>query len=87
MLYRIEHIRVDAETFTIEITYTDKVIVRADFKPLIRQGGVAGALGDPALFATARIGPKGRSLVWSDDMEFCADGLRIKSEGRIEDAA
>jgi hypothetical protein len=87
MLFEIEHIRVYPERYTVDISYTDKVTVRADFKALMDQGGVAEALKDTRVFATARIGPRGRTLVFRDDIEFCADGLRMKSKQTIEDAA
>jgi len=87
MLFEIEHIRVYPERYTIDISYTDKVAVRVEFKALMDQGGIAEALKDPQVFATARIGSRGRSLVFGDAIEFCADGLRMKSKQTIEDAA
>lgn len=42
---------------------------------------------EPRDFAAARIGPRGRTLEFRDDIEFCADGLRMKSRQTMEDAA
>lgn len=37
--------------------------------------GVFSALADPAIFAKAAIGPRGRSLEWPGEIDFCADAL------------
>jgi hypothetical protein len=78
MLYVIETIKPHPDIFTVEITYSDHVTIHADFKPLIERGGVMAGLADPAAFAAVRIGPRGRSLVFNDAIDFCADGIREK---------
>jgi hypothetical protein len=75
MLHIIERVQADSANYTVAIAYRDQPLVLADFKPLIEQGGVMTALSNPATFAAVRIGPRGRSLVWGEDIEFCADGL------------
>ena len=86
MLHIIEQIQADPSTYAVAIRYQGQQIIHADFKPLIEQGGVMAALREPAAFAAARIGPRGRSLVWGEDIEFCADGLWEKF-GQAEQAA
>ena len=68
----------NAETFTLTVTYSDNVTITADFKPLLEKGGVMTRLRVPAIFASVSIGPRGRSVVWDEDIDFCADGLRMK---------
>ena len=75
MLHVIEKLQADPSTYTLTLHYCGQPAIQADFKPLIERGGVLAPLRDPAVFATVRIGPRGRSLAWSDDIEFCADGL------------
>lgn len=75
MLHIIERIQADPATYTVTLHYRGQSAIHADFKPLIDQGGVMAALRDPTAFAGARIGPRGRSLAWGEDIEFCADGL------------
>ncbi|MEI7893780.1 MAG: DUF2442 domain-containing protein [Myxococcales bacterium] len=75
MLYIIEHVQPDPTSYVVAITYRDQQVIHADFKPLIEQGGVLAPLHDPAAFAAVRVGPHGRTLIWGEDIEFCADGL------------
>ena len=87
MLHVIKHIIPNPINYTVSITYRSQQVVQADFKPLIEQGGVLTPLRDPAIFAAVRIGPRGRSLVWGDDIEFCADGLWEKFGQKEQEAA
>jgi hypothetical protein len=77
-MYIIKHIQPEPEKLILKITYSDGVVVLADFKSLLQKGGVMSRLADAAVFARARIGPRGRSVAWDDDIDFCADGLRLK---------
>lgn len=86
MLHVIERIEADPATQTVTLFYGGQPAIQADFKPLIEQGGVMAALRDPAVFAGVRIGPRGRGLVFGEDIEFCADGLWEKF-GRADRAA
>jgi hypothetical protein len=75
MLHIIESVQANPATYTVMITYRGRQIIHADFKPLIEQGGIMTPFRDPSAFATVRVGARGRSLVWGEDVEFCADGL------------
>jgi hypothetical protein len=75
MLYIIESVQANPATYTVMITYRGKQIIEADFKLQIEQGGMMTALRDPEAFAAVRVGARGRSLIWGEDIEFCADGL------------
>lgn len=86
MLHIIDHIQANPADHTVTLFYRGQAPIQADFKPLIRQGGVMAALADPAVFVGVRIGPRGRSLAFGEDIEFCADGLWEKF-GRAGQAA
>lgn len=68
----------DANNYSIKITYSDNVVITADFKELLEKG-VMTLLKNPAVFCQVQIGNKGRSIVWQEqDIDFCADSLRLK---------
>ena len=76
--YYIKTIKPDANNYCIKITYSDNVVITADFKVLLEKG-VMTLLKNPAVFGQVQIGNKGRSIVWQEqDIDFCADGLRLK---------
>lgn len=71
-------IKPDANNYSIKITYSDHVVITADFKALLEKG-VMTLLQNPAVFVQVQIGDKGRSIVWQkQDIDFCADSLRLK---------
>ncbi len=65
--------------FVIELEFADGFRGSVDFGDSIRPGTVSAALGDPAAFAAVRVGPRGRSLEWPGDIDFCADALRLRA--------
>ncbi|MGA7729870.1 MAG: DUF2442 domain-containing protein, partial [Chloroflexia bacterium] len=65
--------------FKLKIEYSNGDLLVSDFEPLIRQGGVFTALGDPDLFAQVQIGEHGRYIRWPDDLDFCADALWLEA--------
>ena len=78
MFYYIKSIKPDATNYSIKITYSDNVVITADFKELLEKG-VMTLLKNPAVFGKVQIGNKGRSIVWQEqDIDFCADSLRLK---------
>lgn len=64
----------------LRIEYDDGQIIIVDFEPVIRQGGVFAPLADEQLFAQAKPGPRGRSVCWPGDIDFCADALRLEAQ-------
>ena len=78
MINYIKTIKPDANNYSIKITYSDNVVITADFKELLEKG-VMTLLKNPAVFGQVQIGNKGRSIVWQEqDIDFCADSLRLK---------
>lgn len=77
-MWIITSIRPSPANYTLEITYADGETLVADFSHLLEKGGVMAALRDPSVFGSARIGARGRSVVWNDKIDFCADALRLK---------
>ena len=78
MFYYIKAIKPDATNYSIKITYSDDVVITADFKALLDKG-IMMLLKNPAVFGRVQIGNNGRSIVWREqDIDFCADSLRLK---------
>jgi hypothetical protein len=78
MFYYIKTIKPDVNNYSIKITYSDNVVITADFKELLEKG-VMTLLKNPAVFGKVQIGNKGRSIVWPEqDIDFCADSLRLR---------
>jgi hypothetical protein len=77
-LYYIKAIDPHPENYTIKITYSDNVVVYADFKDLLEKG-VMRTLKNPDVFKQVSVDNKGRSILWeAQDIDFCADALRLK---------
>lgn len=77
-MWTIVSIRPNPANYTISITYSDGEVVLADFRSLLNKSDVMSALRDSSMFGAARIGARGRSIVWDGKFDFCADGLRLK---------
>jgi hypothetical protein len=78
--------------FVLRLTFDDGWAGTVDFAPVIAKGGIFAFMDDPAAFATVQIGERGRSLVWidpeGDEVDFCADALRMQAETRaVEEMA
>jgi len=76
-MYQIHQIR-PIENFKLILEYTDRVTVIVDFLPIIQQGNVFSPLQDPDFFSRVSLDLKGRYIYWEDEIEFCADALRMK---------
>lgn len=74
-MYIIEQIK-PLPDFLLELRYSDGEVVIADFKPIIAKGGVFADLADPPFFSRVRLGERGRSVEWPDELDFCADSFR-----------
>jgi hypothetical protein len=66
--------------FRLRLVYTDGGEYDFDFKPTLAEGGAMVALLEPGVFAAVRLGTGGRSVVFSDEVDCCADGLRYEAE-------
>ena len=62
----------------MKITYSDDVVVNADFKDLLEKG-IMRTFKNPDVFKQVSIDNKGRSILWeAQNIDFCADALRLK---------
>jgi hypothetical protein len=84
MLDRLRTIReVHAEPgHHLRVGYDDGASITLDFNPIIRQGGVFAGLADEQVFAKVTIGPRGRSICWPGDIDFCADALWLQAQSQ-----
>jgi hypothetical protein len=73
----------DANNHTVTLTWANGATTLNRFDHLVGKG-VFAPLSDPAFFAQVRVGERGRSLDWSDEIDFCADALWF--EAHPEDA-
>jgi hypothetical protein len=64
----------DPKTCTVAVTWANGETTVNSFAHLAGKG-VFAAFSDPALFAQARVGERGRSLEWPGEIDFCADAL------------
>jgi len=64
----------DPKTYSVALTWANGVTTTSNFRHLVGKG-VFAALTDPAVFAQAHVGERGRSLEWPDEIDFCADAL------------
>ena len=83
-MYKINRV-LPIENFKLVLEYSDEVSVVADFIPIIQQGKVFQPLQDPNFFAKVSLDKTGRYIYWEDEIEFCADALRIKGTVIDED--
>jgi hypothetical protein len=64
----------DPNTHTVALTWANGERTVSSFRHLVGKG-VFTAFNDPAFFAQAHIGERGRSLEWPNEIDFCADAL------------
>lgn len=83
----LENIIVAAAPNTIErsvtLTWANGETTMHSFRRKIGRG-VFAAFADPTFFERVRVGERGRSLDWPDEIELCADALWF--EAHPEDA-
>jgi len=61
MFYYIKALEPNPENYTIKITYSDDVVVNADFKDLLEKG-IMKTLKNPDVFKQVSIDNKGHSV-------------------------
>ena len=74
MLHTIDHVTVQPNRQLL-LRYAGGEEVLADFRPVIRRGGVFTPLDDPEFFERVEIGGRGRYVEWPGGLDFCADAL------------
>jgi len=62
----------------LAIRYDDGLNVIKDLNHVIEIGNLAAALADESFLRQVQITERGRSLLWPNGLEFCADALRIQ---------
>jgi hypothetical protein len=82
MLDRLRTIReVHAEPgHHLRIAYDDGTVITVDLDQIIRQGGVFVPLADERFSVKVAVGPRGRSIRWPGDIDFCADALWLQAQ-------
>ena len=65
----------------VRLVFDDGTEGAADFTDAIRKGGVCSPMADPTFIARVEVGPRGRSLCWPGDVDFCADALYLQVAG------
>lgn len=75
-MHVLENVRTGSG-YTVEVDWDDGRTATIDFAPTVAQGGVFAPMGDRAIFEQVAIGPRGRSLVWPNELDFCADALYV----------
>lgn len=84
-MHQIESVRTTDRI--VLLRYTDGAEFAVDMAPVIQQGGVFAQLASPDFFAQAQVGRRGRFLLWPDELEFCADALRLQGQVVIQSAS
>jgi len=69
--------------YSVTLTWANGATTVSSLSHLVGKG-VFARLTDPSIFAQARVGPRGRSLEWPGEIEFCSDALWF--EAHPEDA-
>jgi hypothetical protein len=73
---RIQEV-VALEGYDLRITFDDGVsgVLHFDQEPMT---GVFARWKDPLFFSQVRIGDRGRTLVWPEEIDLCADSLWVQ---------
>ena len=71
----------------LSVLYEDGAQFIVDMAPLIERGGLFGQMKEPEFFSQVVIGPRGRSLCWPNELDFCADALRLEGEATLDVAS
>ena len=64
----------DPYTHTVTVAWANGATTVHQFDHLVGNG-VFAPFADPAFFARVRVGERGRSLGWPNEIDFCADAL------------
>jgi hypothetical protein len=79
MLHTIEHAKTEPD-YKVRLDYSDGTTFLVNFASVIQEGGVFSTLADPEVFKQVTIGPRGRSICWPGEIDFCADALRMQGQ-------
>lgn len=68
-------------TNILRLSFADGADFDVDLEPLIRMHPTLAPLADPGVFADAKVGEFGGSVIWAgrDDLQLAADNLRARA--------
>ncbi|MBM3556014.1 MAG: DUF2442 domain-containing protein [Alphaproteobacteria bacterium] len=72
---RIISVQADPERQTLTLRWADRGVTIKDMRSLIAKRRVFAPLGDPRVFAKARVVDGGHGIAWGDDIDYAADAL------------
>jgi hypothetical protein len=64
----------------LHLEYADGSQYDLDMTPLLAKGGVMQPLTEDAVFAQVKVILNGRAIAFTDEIDFCADSLRVDCE-------
>jgi len=64
----------NSDDCSVTLSWANGATTLSHFSHLVGRG-VFAPLADRSVFAQVKIGPRGRSLEWPGDIDFCADAL------------
>ena len=64
----------------LRLTYADGFTSVVDLAPLSKRGGVFARLKDADCFGQVRVSDDGRYIEWAEELDMCADALRMQAE-------
>lgn len=79
LLHKIRSVRVIGN-LTLELSWDDGTTSDVNLRSVVERGGVFTTLRDPDVFASVSVDASGRFLVWPEDVDLCADALRLSAE-------
>src|SRR6185295_10999773 len=83
IMYGQENLLVKAEPLAgrrLRLEYSDGASYVLDMQPLIAKGGVMAELDNDDVFKAVRISVHGSALEFTEDLDFCADSIRVDCE-------
>ncbi|MBM3329086.1 MAG: DUF2442 domain-containing protein [Calditrichaeota bacterium] len=79
MLHRIVSIE-SLPGRSLAVEFSDGETLIKDLNEVISRGNLAAPLADPNFLRQVRITERGRSLLWPNGLEFCADALHVQGK-------
>jgi hypothetical protein len=70
--------------YRLRLRYSDGFVGEVDFAETIARGGIFAFMGEAEKFKNVQVAHAGSALLWvddqGDDIDFCADALRMQAE-------
>ncbi len=68
----------------LELQYDDSKTFIIDMAPIVAIGNLATQLAKESYLRRVQISHRGRSLLWPNGLELCADALRLQGESETK---